>query len=162
MKLSRDDLAEILATIWETQLDLRLGDLSEAPPGSRETTEGPGPAMTGIVHLIGDFNGAVHLKCGRVAVRTAAARMFGQPEDTLDDADLRDALGELTNMAAGNIKVLLPCMERLSLPTVVDGDDYGIVQLESEVVIRLDTSSGGSPVTITVYRDRGSGDVSCD
>jgi hypothetical protein len=40
--------------------------------------------------------------------------------------DVRDGLGELTNVIAGNLKPLLPSGVSLSIPSVVEGRDYAL------------------------------------
>ncbi len=150
MSLSSRDLFEILELIWSTQLGLELavdglsGDMPMDPP------EG---LMTGTVQISGGFAGAVHLMCGRPVVRAAAARMFSVPEGDLDDEDLRDALGELTNMVGGNVKTLLPGSEFLSLPTVIEGLDYGVARLHSDVVARTQATYEGLPLQVVLLAD---------
>jgi CheY-specific phosphatase CheX len=47
------------------------------------------------------------------------------PPATIDD-DVRDALGELANMLAGNLKSVLPGGAVLSMPSVIEGSDYSL------------------------------------
>jgi CheY-specific phosphatase CheX len=51
--------------------------------------------------------------------------------------DTQDALGEITNMTGGNIKALLPEPNVLSLPAVVEGEDYTLRVPGTCVVSRL-------------------------
>ena len=50
--------------------------------------------------------------------------MFEQAAEDATDADARDALAELTNMAAGIIKSVLPEPTDLSLPQKLDADAW--------------------------------------
>ncbi len=109
--------------------------------------------MTGIVQISGGFSGAIHLICGRSVIRAAAAQMFSVEEKELVDDDLRDALGELTNMVGGNVKTLLPGSESLSLPTVIEGSDYGVARLDSDVVAWTDASFLGGPLRVSLLTD---------
>ena len=79
--------------------------------------------------------------------------LVGPPEGDLTDADLRDALGELTNMAAGNLKTLLPGSDDISLPTVVEGSDYGLTRLDSTLVAQTRASLDGLPLAVALYAD---------
>ena len=54
------------------------------------------------------------------------AILFDRAEREVSLDDVRDALGEITNMIGGNVKALLPTPSRLSLPTVVEGADYAV------------------------------------
>jgi chemotaxis protein CheX len=42
------------------------------------------------------------------------------------DEDVRDSLGELANMLAGNLKSVLPSGVVLSMPSVIEGSDYSL------------------------------------
>jgi chemotaxis protein CheX len=150
MTLTHGDLFEILEIIWSTQLGFEL-DHDEQPPARTENSEEP--LMTGTVQISGGFSGAVHLICGRSVVRAAAARMFSVPEADLSDEDLRDALGELTNMVGGNVKTLLPGSEFISLPTVIEGSDYGVARLDSDVVAETQGSYEGRPLRAVLLMD---------
>lgn len=150
MSLSQGDLFEILETIWSTQLDFEL-DHDEQPSARTEDSEES--LMTGTVQISGGFSGAVHLICGRSVVRAAAARMFSVPEADLSDEDLRDALGELTNMVGGNVKTLLPGSEFISLPTVIEGSNYGVARLDSDVVAETQGSYEGRPLRAVLLAD---------
>lgn len=150
MSLSAHDLETILRTIWSTQLELALDR------ETRDRVEGPLPSdgtMTGVIQISGDFAGAVHLTCARVVVRSAAARMFRQAPDSLSLDDLRDALGELANMTAGNVKSLMPGVHDISLPTVVEGRDYDVTRLDSTVVAEVTLSHHGEPLRFVLYAD---------
>lgn len=150
MSLSPGDLFEILETIWSTQLGFDLNQGGEAADVMKVSQE---HLMTGIVQISGGFSGAVHLICGRSVVRVAAARMFSVPEGELADEDLRDALGELTNMVGGNVKTLLPGSEFLSLPTVIEGSDYGVARLDSDLVASTEASHRGKPLRACLFTD---------
>jgi len=47
----------------------------------------------------------------------------------MTDEDVRDALGELANMLAGNLKSVLPSGVVLSMPSVIEGSDYSLRNL---------------------------------
>jgi len=51
--------------------------------------------------------------------------------------EVRDVLGELANMIGGNLKCLLAQGIRLSMPTVMDGSDYGLPIFWPEVKERI-------------------------
>jgi chemotaxis protein CheX len=68
------------------------------------------------VAIRGTWDGVVTLEMPPAVARTAAQRMLA--DDTVDQADVLDALGELVNMIGGNIKSLLPSGAALGLPTV--------------------------------------------
>lgn len=152
MSLSPEDLFEVLQTIWSTQLGLELDD--DGQPSGLVTDSKDG-LMTGTVQISGGFTGAVHLVCGRGVIRTAAAQMFSVPEDDLSNEDLRDALGELTNMVGGNVKTLLEGTEYISLPTVIEGSNYGIARLASDIVAEAQGVFENQPLHVVLLADQG-------
>ncbi len=151
MSLSTGDLFEILELVWSTQLGLELEN--GQPPGITPSLP-PEGLMTGIVQISGEFSGAVHLICSRGVVRTAAGKMFSVAEGKLEDDDLRDALGELTNMVGGNIKTLLPGSENISLPTVIEGSNYGVARLHSDIVARTSATYEGRSLHVILLEDQ--------
>lgn len=152
MSLTSGDLFEILQAIWSTQLGLELDEDGQSSDLVVDSEDG---LMTGTVQISGGFTGAVHLVCGRGVIRTAAAQMFSVPEDDLSDEDLRDALGELTNMVGGNIKTLLAGTEYISLPTVIEGLNYGIARLASDIVAETQGSFENQPLQVVLLADQG-------
>lgn len=145
------DLSDTVCLIWSTQLeiepDVRPLDIDPGTDARRD-------AMTGVVQISGGFAGALHLSCTRSLVTTAAAKMFNRSETEVSAEDLRDALGELTNMTAGNLKNRLPGSNSISLPTVVDGADYEITRLDSVVEATAALQVNRQPMVVTLYRNR--------
>ena len=63
--------------------------------------------------------------------------MFEMSEDEVSDDEMMDTLGELTNMAAGNINTLLPSGCTISLPSVAEGIDYKLTIPGGKVTCEL-------------------------
>jgi len=108
--------------------------------------------VTGFVTLDGAFNGAVMVQCSTELAQTLTAAMFGSPEAAPDRADVRDAVGELTNMIAGNLKPLLPGPSGIGLPVVAFGADHDVQILRAEPVGVVGFVSGGQPLLVTIVR----------
>lgn len=107
----------------------------------------PGPLLRASVRVSGAWEGVVVLDCPEeLARRTATAMLGSQPHDR---AQLADAIGELTNVIAGNLKVLLPAPSRLSLPAVTDTPAAGPARSDG-VVARATVACDGQPLTIWV------------
>jgi chemotaxis protein CheX len=66
------------------------------------------------------------------------------------DDDVRDVMGELANMVAGNLKCLLPRGTGLSLPSVVEGSDYTLRVCGVHAVERMVFSSATGLFRITL------------
>lgn len=145
------EIEGITQMIWETlfELPIRRDDASAL---------GVEPTVTGIVHIDGAWHGAVMLRCPvPLAVALAAAMFQGDTEPSFDD--VRDALGELTNMIAGNLKSLLPQPCVISLPAVARGTDYDIGVLGTAVVATVPFVCDGRPLIVTLVKRTGDGVV---
>jgi CheY-specific phosphatase CheX len=136
------DITEIAQTIWETVFLLPL----EAGTGG---VLGDDPAMSGAVQIDGAWQGAVMLQCPKLLADRLTTVLF-QGDGTPSAEDVRDAIGELTNMLAGNVKALLPEPSRISLPTVAFGADYELSVVGTRAVVTVPFTCEGSPLTVTL------------
>ena len=86
----------------------------------------PPDMFTAAVYFAGEWRGAVLLECTRAQARTFAQLLMAIAPSAMTDEDVRDALGELANMLAGNLKSVLPSGVVLSMPSVIEGSDYSL------------------------------------
>ena len=66
--------------------------------------------------------------------RRVAQVMFDVPLEEISEADMHDAIGEVTNMTAGNVKAFVEGYCRLSLPTVTGGVNMSISMPGSRII----------------------------
>lgn len=143
-----EDIREITRSIWET--------LFTAPLASSVAVEElSDPVVTGCVHIVGAWDGAVLLQCGEELAMRLAAELFRSPVPSADD--VRDTVGELTNMLAGNIKAVLPEPARISLPTVSFGSDHDLSVMGAAALAVVPFRCGGSPLVVTLLQSVGDG-----
>jgi chemotaxis protein CheX len=119
LKLSTEMVAQVIESVFGTMLDLdvTLDDAPWAPVGDR---------LTSAVYLEGKWNGAVLLECDHQQACQFTGKLLSMdPPEEVDD-DVRDVLGELANMIGGNIKSIVSPDDRLSLPSVIDGNNYEV------------------------------------
>jgi len=119
LSIYRADLARITVSVLETMLGLETA--------ADEIAYAPAPdGLTAAVYFAGSWKGAVLLECARPQAFAFTHRLMSiEPPDSIND-DVRDALGELANMLAGNLKSILPHGVGLSMPSVVEGTDYSL------------------------------------
>lgn len=136
-------ITEIVSMVCSTTLGLEVypGDDYTPPPGER--------VMVGCVQITGAWSGAVLVSCRAEFARLAAMLIFGSNEGADEE---RDALGELSNMIAGNIKALLPSPSFLSLPTISDGVEGVLKVLGSRVLEKFELRVADEPVTVVVVK----------
>jgi len=108
--------------------------------------------VSGIIGLSGDVQGCVVLSFpDEVACRIASA--FAGEELALDSPDFPDAIGELTNMVAGNAKKdFTGCETSISLPSVIIGPGHIVSQSKTSpfLVIPCETSLGRINVEVAL------------
>lgn len=137
------ELAQIVESVFGTMLSLEAGECTAqwSPSADR---------MTSSVHLAGDWNGAVLLECSHwQACRFAGRFLSMDPPGAVDDV-VRDVLGELANMIGGNMKSALAAGLSLSMPSVTDGNDYGLRVCGSEIQDRLAFDCDDGPFWVTL------------
>lgn len=148
MQTLSHDVVAVAKTVWSTILGV---ELSDAPPRPAAGAPAIGPAFECRVRICGAWNGAVVLLCGRATAARAAATLFGVEPDATTAEQMRDVVGELTNVLGGNIKALLPQPSRLSLPDFVELGEAG-EEHATEVVADVLLSCDGEPLRVVLVR----------
>jgi chemotaxis protein CheX len=84
--------------------------------------------ISGIIALTGEVKGLISISMKSPTASRIAGRLMGEGT-ALSDADVVDAIGEIVNIIAGNVKKNLEDMFRIiiSLPTVVRGKAHAVV-----------------------------------
>lgn len=113
------DVAQIVESVFHTMLNV------DVYPSDADVPIEINP-LTAAVHFAGVWQGAVLLQCGLPEAHAFANCLLPGEENSGSDEDVRDALGELTNMVGGNLKSVLPPGVALSIPSVVAGSDYAL------------------------------------
>ncbi len=128
MPLSESNVDNIVSNIW-----MSFVGGTPTPIGDAELPIEDRPVMASCIQIAGERDLTIVLRCGEKIVREVTSVMTGEEPDGISRADLEDALGELANMVAGNLKASLPGAAHLSLPMVVDGSDFHLRVLGSRV-----------------------------
>jgi len=139
----RDDLARIVESVFLTMMDL------QAAPSEAPWTHAP-DTITSAVHFVGAWRGAALVECNARQACQFAARFMGIEMPAAVDDDVRDVMGELANMVAGNLKSLLPRGVDLSMPSVVEGSDYSVHVCGVNAVERMTFSCSAGDFRITL------------
>lgn len=147
LQLSENDIAQVIETVWATALGLTAEpaensertEISESAanaefvensensafaghraPDLHSSLRGSAQDWAACVRISGGWHGAIVLRCPPELARMAAVAMFGRDPQQVTSAEALDALGELINMAGGNLKALLPPPCYSSLPSLSD------------------------------------------
>jgi chemotaxis protein CheX len=133
----------IVAEIWESMLGI--------PVEATDATYDPGRELRAAVQITGGWEGAFIIECPELSARAFTAAMLGEDDlGALDPTEILDVVGELANMAGGNLKAIVAADSRLSLPTVTAGRDLDLNVLGASEVVRSRFVADGSPFTVVV------------
>jgi chemotaxis protein CheX len=145
--LQEEDLVGLTGSIWETV----FGRAVEPVPMDGVLAALVGDVkVTACVTITGGWNGNVTIVLPLTAAVRAAADMFGMAEDELDDELVHDAVGELANIAGGNVKGMISEATKLGLPTVVRGVDYTVSVPGTHVVVEAAFTCDDLPFVVLV------------
>lgn len=90
----------------------------------------PGPnKIVGSVGFAGDVIGCMNMHVDTIFAKTIAANMLGEEPENIQNEEVLDVVGELSNMIGGDVKsrlcdAKLPCS--LSIPTTTSGNDFTV------------------------------------
>lgn len=118
MNLEEADLRQIMTDIWTSMLGLELDHDTEV--GEVDHLR----HFTSCVQITGDAQVAFVVDLPEPVARAVTEAMFGMGPGEASDDDVRDAVGEVANIAGGNLKPFLEGSCKLSLPTVSEGIDH--------------------------------------
>ena len=106
--------------------------------------------ISGIIGLTGEARGAVVISMREELAISLTAVLTGKTHKKLDD-DVVDAVGEIINIIAGNVKQELEEIYRLviSLPTIVRGKEHSINWPDNQArVICIPFNTSGKDIFI--------------
>jgi chemotaxis protein CheX len=144
--MTDEEILGITRDVWESFTGTTI------EPADHQVRPDGGDVTVGWVTVTGEWQGSVLLACPARLARMAAAAMFDLPAAQLDDEQVADALGELTNMIGGNIKSLIPGPSRLSMPTVTVGAPATVPTPGAALLSTVSLACEGLPLTVSVWR----------
>jgi len=113
------DIPSAIEMIWSSMVGAPITPSNPRTPNDDEKTW-----ISGVVQILGEWNGAVRLDCEWDLARNVTARMYGIDPAQVTNEAACDAIAELANVVAGMVKPLLGTRSHHSLPTVVCGHGY--------------------------------------
>lgn len=149
MQFLEEEILEITETTWSAMLglDIRPSEAGVSPVEGEEI-------LIGEAGIRGAWEGQVRLHGTRALAQSAAAKIFAMAPESIQVQDQIDAIYELTNIIAGNIKSCLPEPCHLSLPTVQHGTEWEPIVDGADKVSELAFECEGQPLLVTVWKKR--------
>jgi chemotaxis protein CheX len=114
-----EEIEQTIGSIFETMLAMPVTAV-EWPTFEEQNR------MAASVHFAGSWSGVVMLEVSPQQACVFAGRFLSIDTPEAVDNDVRDVVGELTNMIGGNLKSAIAPDATLSIPEVVDGGDFSL------------------------------------
>jgi len=145
MTITSDDLCRLTRAIWESTLDLVVLPIPEPSRPERRAS-----MVTGSIQIVGTWLGTVLLECSEKLAKQVARAMFGLDGEEPTAEEVRDALAEITNVTAGNLKSLLSGQCQMSTPEVKECGLDGPLRPDKIVITRQAFSCQGELLFVTL------------
>jgi chemotaxis protein CheX len=125
---------------------MALVDISPGKPFIKKGSISSGD-ISGIVGMTGEGEGSLSLSFSRECILHIVGSMFGEPITDISE-EVKDAVGELTNMISGDARRRLETAGILyqgAIPTVITGPRHEIRHVTKEPIISIpcETANGG-------------------
>ncbi|MDH3257366.1 MAG: chemotaxis protein CheX [Nitrospinota bacterium] len=141
------EISQFVTDIWSTFLSKKVSttDKPFEPKGKDNT-------LAGCVQITGKWQGTVTLYAPREIGKKVAATIYGLKETEVDNQQVQDVIGEITNILAGNIKSLFPAPCSLSLPSVAI-TDYKLHHPGSQTLTAVNFDCEGLPFLVVLLQE---------
>lgn len=112
--------------------------------------------VSGIIGITGDAQGSMSISFSSSCIRAIVGNLFGTPVDEID-AEVRDAVGELTNMICGDARRRLEEVDitlQAGTPIVVSGKDHIVSHVSKgpRLGIPFDTPDGAFVIEVALVQ----------
>ena len=108
--------------------------------------------ITGIISFSGDATGSLSITFTEECIVKIVSSMFGEQVEGINE-EVRDAVGELTNMISGDARRKLQqhgYAIRAAIPSVVSGKNHVIKHIHQGPCIALPFKTGGGDFTVEI------------
>ena len=114
----------------------------------------PSADISAIIGFSGEAQGAIAMSFPSATALKIVSAMLGTPMTKLD-ADVSDAIGEIVNIVAGNVKTAIPELKLfISLPQVVIGEGHSLSGQTSipTIVVPFTTPMGDFAIEVSLKK----------
>ncbi|MBF0492229.1 MAG: chemotaxis protein CheX [Deltaproteobacteria bacterium] len=142
-----EELGSIVTNICQTMLGWEVVVKTEASNGCQNDSS----CLCGNISITGAWQGEFFLKMPLSLAQKATEAMFASAPGSATEDEVRDVLGELTNMVSGSFKSMLEGNCQLSLPSVLQGN---VVIPRTEQICHLMFETQKETFEVTVLQGR--------
>ncbi len=149
MQFLEEEILEITEATWTSMFELDI----RHTPGQPFSSKGEA-VFIGQVNISGAWEGQVIIYGTSTLARIAASKIFAISMESVQEQDQIDAMYEISNIIAGNIKSLLPEPCKLSIPQVeLETDSESEMEiLGNNRVSAVEFESEGQPMSVTLWK----------
>lgn len=141
------EISQFVTDIWSTFLSREV-----SPTDKPFTPKGKDNTLAGCVQITGEWQGTITLYAPKEIGKMVAATIYGLDETEVDNQQIQDVIGEITNILAGNIKSLFPPPCSLSLPSVAV-TDYNLHHPGSQTLTAVNFDCEGLPFLVVLLQE---------
>ncbi|GAB6177994.1 chemotaxis protein CheX [Desulfobaculum senezii] len=108
--------------------------------------------VTGVISMSGERNGTISVTFTEKSILTIVSNMLGEPITEMGQ-DIRDAVGEITNMISGQARKGLAEVGMTfegGIPTVIMGTNHTITHISKEPILAIPFSTDQGDFTVEV------------
>jgi len=108
--------------------------------------------VSGVIGLMGKVSGTISVSFTEKSILSIVSSMLGEEIKELNE-EIKDAVGEITNMISGQARLKLEEVGRslkAAIPTVIMGKDHSIIHITGSPIIAIPFSTDNGEFTIEV------------
>lgn len=108
--------------------------------------------VSGIIGITGETNGTISVTFSSESILAIVSKMFGEEIKELN-AEVADAVGELTNMISGQARRSMEEIGKVfqaAIPSVVTGKNHEITHITTGPIIAIPFKTDGGGFTIEI------------
>lgn len=138
---------------YEAEISETVGELfgtmlnTEATPSSETALPGK-DLVTAIIAFAGAWNGDLVLECCHAQALAFARRFLQCDEINEIGEEVISSIAELSNIVAGNLKVVLPSGTNISTPSVIEGGNYDVRVYRGKVINHTIYATDAGPFSV--------------
>ena len=141
------EISQFVTDTWSSLLGMEASPTDKPfEPTEKDNT------LAGCVQITGEWQGTLTLYAPKEIGKKVAATIYGLDQAEVNDQQIRDVTGEITNILAGNIKSLFPPPCFLSLPSVAV-TDYNLHHPGSQTLTAVNFECEGLPFLVILLQE---------
>lgn len=108
--------------------------------------------VSGVIGMTGETRGTISISFSEASILPIVSNMLGEEMKEMNE-EIKDAVGEVTNMISGQARKRLDEQGRslkAAIPTVIMGKDHSITHMTTHPIIAIPFSTDNGEFTIEV------------